>query len=200
MKKDLTFYEFVGLIIPSVVLLFSMNFILTLEGHKSFFDFSNIAESVVFLCFSYALGHIIQGVGNFLENLVWWFYGGMPTQWLLKNNRFNKRLFEQSITESIKTKIESEYGTINNNTDYGMILYNKLNQKKLTDRIDIFNGNYSLFRGLSVTFIILLTYLFIDRNFEFGLVCFFCYFISVRRMIRFAKHYAKEIYRTYLNS
>jgi hypothetical protein len=199
MKKDLTFYEFVALIIPSVVLLFSVNFILTLQGNKSFFDFSNIGESVIFLCFSYALGHIIQGIGNIFENLLWKCYGGMPTKWLLKPNRFKERILDINMIEKIKEKIEKDYGSISNETDYGLIIYDKLFQKKLTERIDIFNGNYSLFRGLSITFIILFVYLIFDKNHEFALVCFICFFISLRRMIRFGKHYAKNIFRSYLN-
>lgn len=199
MKKDLTFYEFVALIIPSVVLLFSLNFILTLKGNKSFFDFSNIGESIIFLCFSYALGHIIQGIGNIFENLLWKCFGGMPTKWLLKPNRFKQRILDMKMTEKVKEKIETDYGSISNETDYGLIIYDKLFQKKLTDRIDIFNGNYSLFRGLSITFIVLFAYLVIDKNHQFGLVFAFCGFISVRRMIRFGKHYAQEIYRTFLN-
>jgi hypothetical protein len=105
MKRELSFYEFVALLIPSVILLFSINFTLTIEGNKSFFDFSNIGESVIFLCFSYALGHIIQGMGNFLENFIWFCFGGMPTKWLLKENRFNKNILDQLFTEKIKAKL-----------------------------------------------------------------------------------------------
>ena len=197
MKKDLSFYEFVALIIPSVVLLFSMNFILTLQGNKSFFDFSNIGESIIFLCFSYAIGHIIQGVGNFFEYIVWKAHGGMPTKWLFKPNRFKEKLFDEDFTNKIKLKIEAEYQDVNSETDYGMRIYTKLFLKKQTDRIDIFSGNYSLFRGLAVVFFIISTYLFADSNLEFGFICVFCFFISLIRMIRFGKYYAKEIFRTY---
>ena len=198
MKRELSFYEFVALIIPSVILLFSINFILTLEGNKPFFDFSNIGESVIFLCFSYALGHIIQGIGNFLESFIWFCFGGMPTKWLLKVNRFNKNILDQLVTEKIKAKLCTEFGDTNDKMDYGTLIYNKLYCKQLTGRIDIFNGNYSLFRGLSVTFIILTSFMIFKYNYQLALICGFCLFISIRRMIRFAQTYAKEIYKTYL--
>jgi hypothetical protein len=199
MKKDLSYYEFVALVIPSVVMLFSMNYILVLQGNGALFDFSNIGESIIFLCFSYALGHIIQGIGNYFEKIVWKYYGGMPTKWLLKPNRFQKRLLDSNISDKVKAKINADYGEINDETDYGLLIYNKLFQKKLTERIDIFNGNYSLLRGLSITFITLSVFLFTNCDYKLGLICSGCFFISLKRMIRFGEYYAKEIYRAYIN-
>lgn len=199
MKKDLSNYEFVALIIPSVILLFSINYILTSQGNESLFDFSKISESIIFLCFSYALGHIIQGIGNYFEKSVWYYYGGMPTKWLFKPNKFQKRLLDDNTCGKIKARINIDYDRIDEEADYGLLIYNKLFQKKLTERIDIFNGNYSLLRGLSVTFIILSMYLFVNCNYKLGLVCLVCFFISLKRMIRFGEYYAKEIYRTYMN-
>lgn len=199
MKKDLSYYEFVALVIPSVVLLFSINYILTLRGSGTLFDFSKIGESIIFLCFSYALGHIVQGVGNYLERIIWKYYGGMPTKWLLKANRFQKRLLDSNITDKVKVKINADYAEINEDMDYGLLIYNKLFQKKLTERIDVFNGNYSLLRGLSVTFITLSVYLFTSYDYKLGLICLGCFFISLNRMIRFGEYYAKEIYRAYIN-
>lgn len=199
MKKDLSYYEFIALVIPSVVLLFSINYILTLRGGGTLFDFSKIGESVIFLCFSYALGHIIQGVGNYFERIVWKYYGGMPTKWLLKPNRFQKRLLDSNISDKVKAKINADYGEVNEGIDYGILIYGKLFQKKLTERIDIFNGNYSLLRGLSISFIILSIYLFTNHDYELGLMCLGCFYISLIRMIRFGKYYAKEIYLVYVN-
>ena len=123
----------------------------------------------------------------------------MPTKWLLNLNRFDESVVDNAVKNKVIDKLTAEFTTIDNSIDYGLIIYNKLAQKQLTTRIDIFNGNYSLFRGLNVTFLSLGSYLLYLREWLLAGICLFCLFICIRRMVRFAKHYAKEIYRCYAN-
>lgn len=161
-------------------------------------DFSKFGESLIFIVVAYGFGHILQGLGNYFESFLWFIYGGMPTSWLTKKNRFGKYLFEKSDREKIVEKIYTEYGK-EEGKDFSRFIYTKLFVKKLTDRIDIFNGNYSLLRGLSVCFIILSGLCIYYFNWQITIVAFLFSIIAIIRTIRFAKYYAKEIYRTYLN-
>ena len=88
MKKEFSFYEFVGILVPGVTLLFFSEVIIESIYQKTIIDFSKGGESVVFLVIAYGIGHILQAVGNVFENIMWMVFGSMPTQWLTKKNRF----------------------------------------------------------------------------------------------------------------
>lgn len=119
----------------------------------SFIDFSSIGESVVFIVIAYGCGHIIQAFGNFFESIFWFLLGGMPTQWLTKKSWLGGTLFEESQQADILKKVHNQFKVVAEK-DYGRDVYNWLSlQKKTTEkRIDLFNANYALFRGLSVSF------------------------------------------------
>lgn len=197
MKKEFSFFEFVGIIVPSTILLFFLNYILSKVYNLSVVDFSKLGDSLIFIIIAYGFGHILQGVGNYFEWLLWLIYGGMPTNWLTKPNRFGNTLFQTKEREKLLAKIYNEFDE-EPYKDYGRLIYTKLFTKKLTDRVDIFNGNYSLMRGISVSLLLLFflcTYYF---SWKIALLPGMLFIISTIRMVRFAKYYAKEIYRTYL--
>jgi hypothetical protein len=197
MKKEFSYYEFVGLLVPSVIFLYSSHLIYQFVHHEKIIDFSKIGDTLVFIVVCYGLGHILQALGNFFELGLWKIYKGMPTKWLTSKNRFGKNLFDPTLNTSIKDKITQKFGDGLN--DYGRLTYNFLYQKQKTSRIDIFNGNYSLLRGMTVSFILLLILSLILLPFKYCLVPSTLLVISVFRMIRFSKYYATELYRTFYN-
>ena len=197
MKKEFSFYEFVGLIVPSVSLLYIGQLIWIDSGHQSIIDFTKIGDSACFFIICYGIGHLIQGIGNHFETLLWWCYGGMPTKWLINKNRFGNYLFEKTYTQKQIDKLTNQFGNMN---DYGLKAYNFLViSGAKTDRIDIFNSNYSLFRGLSITTMILFVDTWYAFSWKIAIIPFVVFIIFLLRMIRFAKHYAKEIYRSFDN-
>jgi len=200
MKKEFSFYEFVGILVPGATLLFFIELIIEVDFEKAIIDFSKIGESFVFLVIAYGMGHILQALGNVYESMFWKIIGGMPTQWLTKGNRFRINLFDLEQTEKIKTKIFQQFGE-KSGKDYGRDVYNWLSLKeKVTEkRIDIFNANYSLLRGLTVTFYLLSLIVLFFIGWKLILIPFILGFLSNYRMFRFAKLYAEEIFRSYLN-
>src|SRR5687767_114926 len=154
MKKEFSFYEFVGIIVPSVTLMFFSSFFIELTWGKTLVDFSRIGESLVFFIIAYGIGHILHAIGNIYELLIWSVLGGWPGTWLTKKPRLGQRLFDSEQTKNIKEKIEKRYGN-DHKKDYSKYLYNYLFSLQKTARIDIFNGNYSLFRGLSISFFLI---------------------------------------------
>jgi len=197
MKKEFSFYEFVGIIVPSVIFLFSAQLIIENVYQRQIVDFSKIGETTIFIIVSYGLGHILQSLGNIFENILWFIYGGMPSKWLNTKNRFGNNLFENSLNQSILYKAKQEFGI--DITDYGRLAYNLIFLKGKTARIDIFNGNYSLFRGLSISFMLLVIMCAIFFTWQITLVAMVPFILAVRRMIRFAKYYATETFRTFYN-
>lgn len=197
MKKEFSFYEFVALIVPSCVLLFGGYLLLKFYKQFEIIDFSKLGETIIFIIVCYGVGHLIQSLGNLFEKLIWFVYGGMPTMWLSKPNRFKKTLFEQQLNQDILQKVQSKFG--NKYNDYGRLTYNLIFQAEKTGRIDIFNGNYSLFRGLSVSFILLAGMVCYYSNWQYSLLSFIPFVLLTRRMIRFGKYYATEIFLTFYN-
>ncbi len=200
MKKEFSFYEFVGILVPGVTLLFFSDVIIELVYQKTIIDFSKVGESIVFLIIAYGMGHILQAVGNVFESVMWKVFGSMPTQWLTKKNRFGNYLFDLEQSEKIKEKMFQQFGE-KAGKDYGRAVYNWLSLKeKITEkRIDVFNANYSQFRGLTVTFYSLAAIVWIYLGWKLMLVPLCLGLLSNFRMFRFAKLYATEIFGTYLN-
>ena len=153
MKKEFSFYEFVGIIVPSAILLYSCNLIIEFVYKKIIVDFSKIGETAIFIIICYGFGHLLQSLGNIIESILWYIYGGMPTKWLSKKNRFGKTLFENPLNQNILDKVKQKFG--DGITDYGRLTYNLIFLKDKSSRVDIFNGNYSLFRGLTTAFLLI---------------------------------------------
>ena len=197
MKKDFSFYEFVGIIVPSAILLYVAQLIIEHVYHKQIVDFGKLGESVIFVIVCYGIGQIIQSLGNFFENVVWFLYGGIPSKWLTHKNTFNKYLFEQSLNQRIVEQVKNRFG--DDIEDYGRLTYNLLFQKDKTKRIDIFNGNYSLFRGLAVSFLLITALCSYYLTWQLSLIALAAFILATVRMIRFAKYYATETFRTFYN-
>lgn len=198
MKKEFSFYEFVGIIVPSVILLFFVEYILETVYRITLFDFSKIGESVVFVVVGYGLGHMLQALGYGLEKILWWFFNGKPSNWLYftPKSKF-QTLFDSKTKEKILSKIHNKFGK-SDNKNYAHNIYVLLFHKKLTDRIDIFNGNYSLFRGLSIAFIIsTILFSLYYRNWVF-LIFLALAIVAIIRMVHFAKLYARELFQTFM--
>jgi len=110
MKKEFSYYEFVGLLVPSVIFLYSAHLIYQFVQDKQIIDFSKFGETLVFIVICYGLGHILQALGNFFELGLWKIYKGMPTKWLTSKNRFGKTLFAKPFNNSVKEKITQKFG------------------------------------------------------------------------------------------
>jgi len=197
MKREFSFYEFVAILVPSAILLYAVQLILEHAYRKQIVDFGKLGETVIFIIICYGVGHIIQSLGNFFENIVWFVYGGMPTKWLTHKNKFNKYLFEQSLNQRIVRQVKKKFG--DDIEDYGRLTYNLLFQKNKTKRIDIFNGNYSLFRGLAVSFLIIAGLCLYYLTWQLSLIALVPSLLATVRMIRFAKYYATETFTTFYN-
>jgi hypothetical protein len=197
MKKEFSFYEFVGIIVPSVIFLYSSQLIIEFSYQRQIVDFSKIGETTIFIVVCYGFGHILQSIGNVFENGLWYIYGGMPTEWLCKKNRFGNTLFDNPLNQKILDKAKLKFGDGIN--DYGRLSYNLIYLKDRTARIDIFNGNYSLFRGLSVSFLLIIFMCCYFFNWQITLIATIPFLLSIMRMIRFAKYYATETFRTFYN-
>ena len=80
-------------------------------------------------------------------------------------------------------------------------IYATLSKRKITERIDIFNGNYGMFRGIAAASILIAICGFIQtdlksRQFWIPLIISLP---AIYRCYRFGVYYAKELYWVALN-
>ncbi|WP_421795381.1 hypothetical protein [Haliscomenobacter sp.] len=196
MNRSFSFYEFAGIIAPSVIFLFFLNLVIDKAKDFSLFDFSKIGESVIFIVIAYGVGHIIQSFGNYAEKPVWWLLNGMPTEWITKQPRLWQNLFKDKEKQLILEKLQKDFGD-SNALDYGRLAFTKVHVEGKTDRIETFNGNYSLFRGLLICFLFLMIITIYLGYYDWFWLLLLLVIMSTLRMIHFGKCYAREVYRTY---
>ena len=127
-------------------------------------DISSCGGFGCFLILSFCAGNLLQGIANILENMLW-----------NPSNYTAKQLEQNNIKESPR----DIYSFIHSN-------------KGIVERIDIFNRQYGLMRGMSVCFLII-TVLSIIDNWIQALIPFLCCLISLYRAFRFAKYYSYEL-------
>ena len=200
MKKEFSFYEFVGLIVPSVILLYSVQLLIFNGKGDHFFDSAKLGDSAIFIVISYGIGHILQFLGEKYARFIWKkYFGSEPTQWLTTPNHQGKLLFyDDAFNTEVATRIKVKFPhTVG---DYGPLTYNYLFQNNKTARIDIFNGNYSLFRGLSISFLTVALVSIFTLNWFFAVIAIVLFVISGFGMVAFGRYYATEVFRTFYNA
>jgi hypothetical protein len=72
MKKDFSFYEFTGVIVPGSTLLLGMAVISDPLRQFIASDKFGAGQLGLFVVASYIIGHLVQGIGNLLENGSTW--------------------------------------------------------------------------------------------------------------------------------
>jgi hypothetical protein len=158
--NKITFYEQVGIVIPGSVLMFglllffpALQTVLTKDG-------VNLGEFGIFLLLSYAAGHLIAAIGNAAESILWPLVGGMPTDWI---TRTDATLLSTPQIDLLEKKLESRLGITQKVRGLDPKLWWPISRQIYTDvakngkpdRIDTFNGNYGLNRGLAAATFVL---------------------------------------------
>lgn len=203
MKREFTFYEFVGVIAPGSVLLLGLQYCLpsvaNLLGKSEF----SLGDLGVFVILAYVLGHLIQSVGNLLEWLWWKPFKGMPSLWVQKDDC---SYLDASQVAALPEKLSAILGfKVRSPQDYepgkwfalSRQVAAALHQRKVADRLETFNGNYGLFRGIAASLLVTITLLLICKGcgaWKEGLVGVLLLAMAIARMHRFGRYYARELY------
>jgi hypothetical protein len=209
--KQFDYYEFTGILVPgatavaSTVVLFPQ--FLKLEFLR---DLSGIGGAGLFVIVAYLFGHLIQAIGDLFENIWWKMNGGMPTDWFLKKPR--RLLAEQQVrtmyaalqkhsfikaSQIKKLKIE-EWRALTRE------IYTAVRNAGLSYRVDVFNGDYGLNRGIaacSLVVFVIATIKVQDNHDLVVLATVACtgLILATYRMHRFGQHYARELFVQFLH-
>lgn len=201
----MTFYEQVGIVIPGSVFLVGLLFYFPALNALMAKDGVSLGQFGIFLLLSYASGHLLAAVGNALEAAFWKIAGGMPTDWVTKAN--GTSLLSSSQIDALEAKLEARFGS-----KIGKIpgmdrkswfpisrqIYADVAKNGKPDRIDTFNGNYGLNRGLAAATLGLAAVSFLQGQNGVGAAFIIVSFVYGYRGFRFARYYARELYVQFL--
>ena len=208
--KEFDFYGTTGVIAPGMVLIVGMVILFFPDQGEALKTISDVSLGSlgVGMILAYVAGQLLQAIGNGLETVWWCFFGGMPTDWIRSPSQniiapsqrdlilirlridLNTPSFEfaaadtnswQSITRQINASIARS----------GMLL-----------RVDIFNGNYGLCRGIASAFLVLLSGAIIYnwRAWQIEVALLLLMALAIYRMHRFGVRYARELFVQYIQA
>jgi len=193
-------YEYIGVIVPGSVVLFAASllykdFIPALNSTLSLGDFGLV------LILAFVAGHIVQAGGNLWESVIWHFFGGMPTSWV--GNEKNALLTEKQ-TQRLSQRLESDFEAtceeIKNGRGPTREIVARIQKDGGSERIEKFNRNYGLMRGIAVAFgaSAVLAVIKNPEDWKVAALLFGIAAVATYRMARFGIHYAREVYVVYL--
>lgn len=199
MNISFDFYEYAGIIVPGSILAFgAMWLVPELQTHLGPEGFT-FGELGLFIVLSYALGHLVQGVGNIVEAVLWWPFGGLPNKRILDGETLTTQQHER--LEQILRK-EGMIGETTSNADARAIMrevYARVAAAGKATRVDKFNGIYGMMRGLSASLLLLMSACaFVGTGWTTILLLTFAAAISLRRAHRFGWHYGRELVVVFL--
>jgi len=145
-------------------------------------------------------------VGNLGEAVLWPLAGGMPSNWVTKQET---RLISPQQREQVESRIRSRLG-IAVETLRGLDqrvwwsisrqIYSDVARHGKPDRIDTFNGNYGLNRGLSGACSLLACIAAITQNWLSAGLLVVLTAIYGYRAYRFGVYYGRELYLQFLTT
>lgn len=195
------FYEFAGLLVPGATVLVAVAAAFPLATSAlsgTSLGFGEVAAGAVL---AYGLGHVVQALGNLLEAVWWKLLGGMPTEWV--GNGVSSFLHRKQL-DALPAKIAEQLGLEGVALDGGAQwhgitrqIYATVSAAGRAKRVDIFNGNYGLCRGLAASFLLIAVLVIVELGLSQPsalVLTGVAFLLSGWRAHRFAVHYARELY------
>lgn len=198
-------YEYVGVIVPGTVLVLGglllfpdLNPVPSQQGFA-------VGDLGIFLLVAFVAGHLLQAVGNLVEKGWWFFFGGMPTDWMVDKP---EKLLAPTQVDKLSRKVDTDFnlrGSLPSITKRNWFpitrqIYAQVNAAGRAGRADAFNRTYGLMRGITAAFFTLAA-LVMGTNFQdwrVALISAILGIVALARMHLFGKHYAREVFVQYL--
>lgn len=196
-------YDIIGLMTPGALFLglIATNFV---KSYKEISDLSLGGLGLIsILCF--VTGHIVQAVGNLIEWIYFRFWG-KPTDRILKKRY---RALGQEQIAVLGRQIATRYGfkgfelgkqTKSSWAPIVRQMISDVSIQRSAGRLDAFNSNYGLFRGLLAAILLAIPVQIALNGFNPTMVALdiLIGILIFARMHRFARHYANELFSQFL--
>ena len=164
MISKFSLYDLIAAVIPGILFLWGISLF---SGSINIPLTGGLAETSVLVALGYVIGLILQGISQGLtEKILLKVWGGFPSaRWLLPDdNKFSKE-YKSKIKKAVEDKYsiktddeQSKEEQLKRNQEIFYLCYNAVDKEKLSDRPQIFNAHYGLFRCLLTTFTLLLLF------------------------------------------
>jgi len=206
--RQFDFYEFAGVLAPGALALVGLSIVhpdlrqLLKEHAFSVGDFG------IFLILSYAAGHLMQGIGNFIETAWWTLWGGWPTDWPRRGkqavlSKHQMEALEGQVNRRITLPKPISLAGLGRGEWFGITrqIHATVQSEGRAGRVYFFNGNYGLCRGMAAALLLIVTASMLVHGKcwwqeDVLLVAFAS--LAIYRMHRFGKHYARELFVQFL--
>jgi len=204
--RKFDFYEFAGILVPGTVTLTGISIIIARVGKLFASGSISVGGLGLFLILAYAAGHLVQALGNLIEWAWWKLCGGMPTDWVTKEKQELLAPEQLGLLKEQVTLITKENVTLDGmdrRAWYPIVrqIYAAVSAAGRTQRVDVFNGNYGLNRGIAASLSVVLAVLLLSHGFadwRAGLVLVAGIAVAIYRMHRFGRHYGRELFVQFL--
>jgi hypothetical protein len=192
------FYEFVAIIIPGSAFLVGIGYLFGVEKLDALLKPQTFGGLGVHLVLAYVTGHLLQGIGNGIESIYWRAWKGMPTDWPITRPGGSSFPGAKSTTLAACGISESDSRPTNLTEWRALVAQARstVYASGRAGRLQFFNGNYGLFRGLlaaELTIGLVAWWSPISRP-RVYVFLFVLALLTGYRMHRFGKHYAYELF------
>jgi len=208
--KDFDFYQVIGVISPGVIVVTGGIVLFFPEQRQNLESISNLSIGGLGLglILAYALGQLLQAFGSIIEKIWWKFWGGMPIDWVRSGKRDlvaeSQRKQIQRHAQTMLNDQSLDFTSIDAKQWYSIVrqMYAAVSIEARASRIDVFNANYGLCRGVVASFLALFAATVIKdwQLWILELVLVILIALSIFRMHRFGVHYARELFIQFLDS
>lgn len=161
MIAKFSLYDIIAAVTPGILFLWGISLMsdvidIPLTG--------GLAETSVLVALGYVTGLILQGISQGLtEKILLKVWGGFPSaRWLLPEDDYLGGDYKNKIKKIVEDNYslksdpkQSKEQQLKKNQEIFYLCYNAVDKEKLSDRPQIFNAHYGLFRCLLTTFSLL---------------------------------------------
>lgn len=191
--RSIDFYEFTGIVVPGAILLLAIGFLVDLGPAHRFFTPDGIGNAVVYLVLAYVAGHLLQAVGNWVEQVYWKVWKGMPTDWPVTRPSDDNTQWRKAVEVVCGEKCDGQVGKWQRMVRQAR---SKVYASDMATRVHFFNGNYGMFRGLLVVELVVTTFAWQSQYnlWIFYLALTVAALLTGYRMHHFGVAYARELF------
>jgi len=168
MSTKFSLYDFIAVLIPGLLFIWAASSCADLAGITINVSLTGgLAETSVLIALAYVTGLLLQGISQGItEKILTRIWGGFPSErWLLQeDNKFSKE-YKEKILQLVKKKFDIVLGSggsrvqrMKKNQEVFYLCYNAVDKAKLSERPQLFNAQYGLFRCLLTSFSMVLLF------------------------------------------
>lgn len=193
--EKLNIYEYVAVIVPGVVFLFGLGVMLpeTYVFHSVLMP-HDMGTAAVHLFLAFALGHMLQVLGQHLHAYYWSDFGGFPTDWPF--SREHQELSPALQQVVLDASGQSEVADLYEWRRAVATVRSLVTTEGFASRLETFHANYGMFRSTVVAGVLLLL-LMPWSTLDLWSICPVIVsgvMVSLLGMHRFGVHYARELF------